>query len=104
MVVQDQAEGEALADGSREAGQAGEISAGDRRRRLYLDPDDPPEPVFDHDVYLVAFLVSEVREGVPIIAPARELQKLAENECLQHRSERRPVAAQTIRRDAPQGG
>lgn len=46
VIVKDHAEGEAVTAGFGKAAHAGKISAGDGRRRLYLDADDPTAPIF----------------------------------------------------------
>jgi hypothetical protein len=63
---------------------------------LYLDSDDPPATIFDHDIDLVLVLVlgPVVREGDASLLPRCELKEVRHDEGFEQGAEARPILLQ----------
>ena len=63
---------------------------------LYLDSDDPPATIFDHDIELVLVLVlgPVVREGDASLLPRCELKEVRHDEGFEQGTEARPILLQ----------
>ena len=61
---------------------------------LYLDSDDPPATIFDHDIDLILVLGPVVREGDASLRPRCELEELRYDESFEQGPEPRPILLQ----------
>ena len=61
---------------------------------LYLDSDDPPATIFNHDIDLVLVLGPLVREGDASVRPRCELKEFRHDERFEQSAEARPILPQ----------
>ena len=61
---------------------------------LYLDSDDPPATICDHDIDLILVLGPVVREGDASLLPRCELKEVRHDEGFEQGAEARPILLQ----------
>ena len=74
MVVQHQAVDELVADGGLQLAQAAQVLGAHSGRGFDLNANDPPAPVFDHQVHLILVFGAKVGKTQPLLGPGGDFE------------------------------